>query len=134
MNTHPLRWEHGRLARPGKRGTSPRATNPHTATLGGGSSLALLASLTLGLALGAATAQAQTGGSYDLTWSSVDGGGGTSTGGSYSLSGSAGQPDASGDTALSGGTYALTGGFWAGATAQYRLYLPLVVKSYAGGW
>jgi hypothetical protein len=33
--------------------------------------------------------------SYSIDWSTIDGGGGTSTGGVYSLSGSIGQPDAS---------------------------------------
>jgi len=49
---------------------------------------------------------------YDLSWRTVDGGGGTSTGGAYSLSGTIAQPDAGN---LSGGTYALAGGFWPGA-------------------
>jgi uncharacterized repeat protein (TIGR01451 family) len=49
---------------------------------------------------------------YDLTWYTVDGGGATfSTGGSYSLGATIGQPDASG--ALAGGSYSLVGGFWA---------------------
>jgi len=53
---------------------------------------------------------AQVGGGYDLSWSTVDGGGGTfSTGGPYSLGGTSGQPDAG---TLSGDTYQLTGGFW----------------------
>ena len=57
---------------------------------------------------------AQTDGVFDLTWSSVDGGGGTfSTGGSYSLGGSIGQPDAG---YMSGGVYTLSGGFWGGET------------------
>lgn len=47
-----------------------------------------------------------------IPWYTVDGGGGTSTGGVYSLSGTIGQPDAG---VLSGGTFTLTGGFWAGA-------------------
>src|SRR5207237_460684 len=42
-----------------------------------------------------------------------DGGGGTSTGGGYSLSGTIGQPDASSFTSpMSGGNYSLVGGFW----------------------
>ncbi len=49
--------------------------------------------------------------SYSIDWSTIDGGGGTSTGGTYSVSGTIGQPDASG--ALSGGNYSVTGGFWA---------------------
>jgi hypothetical protein len=47
-----------------------------------------------------------------ISWWTVDGGGGTSTGGVYTLSGTIGQPDAS--AAMTGGAYTLTGGFWAG--------------------
>ena len=48
---------------------------------------------------------------YDLSWYTVDGGGGTfSTGGPYSLGGTIAQPDASG--ALTGGIYTVSGGFW----------------------
>jgi hypothetical protein len=46
---------------------------------------------------------------YDLSWFCIDGGGGTSTGGDYSLSGTIGQADAG---VLSGGNYTLVGGFW----------------------
>ena len=42
---------------------------------------------------------------------SIDGGGGTSTGGVYSVSGTIGQPDA-GPT-MTNGPYAVRGGFWA---------------------
>jgi hypothetical protein len=48
--------------------------------------------------------------SYSVDWYKVSGGGGTSTGGVYSVSGTIGQPDAS--TAMSGGQYSVTGGFW----------------------
>jgi len=55
-------------------------------------------------------ANAQSGGAYLITKSTVDGGGSTShTGGNYALGGTVGQPDAA---ALTGGTYALKGGFW----------------------
>ena len=53
-------------------------------------------------------AQAQI--NYSLDWFKVSGGGGTSTRGVYSVSGTIGQPDASG--AVTGGNYSLTGGFW----------------------
>ena len=44
---------------------------------------------------GMAAVQAQSGGGYNLTWNSVDGGGATfSSGGGYLLGGTAGQPDA----------------------------------------
>ncbi len=49
-------------------------------------------------------------GQYSLDWSTIDGGGGTSTGGVYSVSGTIGQPDAG--PAMTGGNYSLTGGFW----------------------
>jgi hypothetical protein len=48
-------------------------------------------------------------GQYAINWYSIDGGGGTSTGGNYAVSGTIGQPDVG---VLSGGGYALSGGFW----------------------
>jgi len=48
---------------------------------------------------------------YSIDWFTVDGGGGTSTGGVYSVSGTIGQHDA-GQT-MTNGQYSLTGGFWA---------------------
>lgn len=73
--------------------------------------------------------QAQTGGGYDLTWWTVDGGGGRVSGGGYVLMGTAGQPDAG--SALTGGGYGLVGGFWPGAgAAQYKIYLPLVLRNF----
>ena len=64
-----------------------------------------LATTLLAFALNA-TAQ-----SYAIDWHTIDGGGGTSTGGVYSLSGTSGQHDAGGP--MTGGAYSLTGGFWA---------------------
>jgi hypothetical protein len=49
--------------------------------------------------------------SYAIDWYKVAGGGGTSTNGLYSLSGTIGQPDASG--VMSGGNFSVTGGYWA---------------------
>jgi hypothetical protein len=72
---------------------------------------------------------AQSGGGYDLSWSTVDGGGHTfSAGGSYTLGGSLGQPDAG---LLSGGVYVLGGGFWSGgaqSAAAHTLFLPIAIK------
>jgi hypothetical protein len=74
-------------------------------------------------------ARAQSGGGYDLSWSTVDGGGATwSEGSGYSLGGTIGQPDAG---VLSGGGYTLAGGFWGGAAARYGVYLPLVLRNYS---
>ena len=59
------------------------------------------------LALAASPAAAQ----YEISWWTVDGGGATgATGGTFTLSGTAGQPDAGGPYA--GGTYTLHSGFW----------------------
>src|SRR2546423_10495314 len=66
----------------------------------------LLALLVVGLAINARAAA-----SYSIDWFTVDGGGGTSTGGSYSLSGTIGQPDAG---RLSGGSYVVNGGVLGG--------------------
>ena len=49
--------------------------------------------------------------SYSIDWHTIDGGGGTSRGGVYSVSGTIGQSDAS-TTTMTGGHYSLTGGFW----------------------
>ena len=48
--------------------------------------------------------------SYTVDWYKIAGGGGISTGGTYQVNGTIGQPDASG--AMTGGSYSLTGGFW----------------------
>jgi hypothetical protein len=63
---------------------------------------------------------------YDLSWYTIDGGGAISTGGSYALGGSIGQPAVG---VLSGGTYTLSGGFWSGTGSNYRIYLPMVLKN-----
>jgi hypothetical protein len=47
---------------------------------------------------------------YSIDWYKIAGGGGTSTGGAYSVSGTIGQHDAGGP--MTGGSYSLTGGFW----------------------
>ena len=48
---------------------------------------------------------------YSIDWYKVSGGGGTSTGGTYAVSGTIGQHDAGGP--MTGGNYSVTGGFWA---------------------
>jgi hypothetical protein len=55
-------------------------------------------------------ALAQAGDGFDLSWFTVDGGGGASSGGIYTVSGTIGQPDAG---VFSGGPYVLASGFWA---------------------
>ena len=51
--------------------------------------------------------------SYDLSWNTIDGGGGTSSGATYEVTGTIGQPDAT-PVAMTGGSYSVAGGFWAG--------------------
>jgi hypothetical protein len=46
---------------------------------------------------------------YSIDWYTIDAGGGTSTGGVYSVNGTIGQTDSG---AQSGEPYSLTGGFW----------------------
>jgi len=83
---------------------------------------------------------------FDLSWWTVDGGGATfSSGGSYELGGTIGQPDAG---TLSGGDYTLGGGFWVGGAAvapttptatptgtvappTHLIYLPIVLKNWS---
>ena len=48
---------------------------------------------------------------YAIPWHTIDGGGSTSTGGVYTVSGTIGQADAGGP--MTNGVYSLTGGFWA---------------------
>lgn len=48
---------------------------------------------------------------YAVVWYTIDGGGGTSTGGEYSLSGTIGQADADWGR---GGAYEVLGGYWPG--------------------
>ncbi len=75
------------------------------------------------LTLSAALARSQ---SYSIDWSTIDGGGGTSTGGVYSVSGTIGQPDAS-TTPMTNGQYSVTGGFWALPTAVQVTGAPMLM-------
>jgi hypothetical protein len=66
--------------------------------------------LTLGFSLALCTICPRSWAQYSIPWSMIGSGGGTSSGGSYRLSGSLGQLEASGR--MNGGSYSLTGGFW----------------------
>src|SRR5689334_15405980 len=59
-----------------------------------------------GLWLCGAAVQAQ---SYSIDWFAIAGGGGTSTGGVFTVTGTIGQADAG---HMSGGSFTLDGGFW----------------------
>jgi len=63
----------------------------------------------LALALLISSASAQSGGDYDLSWTTIDSGGGISTGADYALTGTIAQPD---PDRISSCLYYLSGGFW----------------------
>ena len=70
---------------------------------------------------------AQTDSGYDLTWWTVDGGGGIIEGGGFSLSGTIGQPEP--PPVSTGGGFKLTSGFWPGGLEAFsELFLPLVLR------
>ena len=72
---------------------------------------------------------AQSGGGYDLSWWTIDGGGITfATGGSFNMGGTVGQPDAS--NALTGGTYSLTGASGSPLPASPRMATPTAVVAW----
>jgi hypothetical protein len=83
------------------------------------------------LALISASAALADGG-FDIPWWTVDGGGGQSSGGSYSVMGSVGQADTG---TMSGGQYSVNGGFWNAEGAVFPtplpagqwIYLPMVI-------
>ena len=78
---------------------------------------ALIAIAVLG---GASLVVAQSGGGFDLSWSSIDGGGQLSTGGGFEVLGVIGQPDAA---VLTGGGFELEAGFLNFDTAQVPVEL-----------
>jgi hypothetical protein len=68
--------------------------------------------------------------SYSIDWYKIAGGGGTSTGGVYAVSGTIGQHDAGGP--MTGGNYSLTGGFWALISVVQTTGAPTLFISHAG--
>jgi len=74
-----------------------------------------------------ASSHAQTGAGYDLSWWTIDSGGGQNvSGGTYSLSATIGQPDAS---AGGGSGYTLSGGFWGRVgSVLLSIFLPLTIR------
>ena len=66
---------------------------------------------------------------YSIDWYKIAGGGGTSTGGTYQVSGTIGQHDAGGP--LTGGLYSVTGGFWS-IYALQTLGLPNLIITVTG--
>lgn len=67
---------------------------------------------------------------YSIDWYKISGGGGASTNGQFSLSGTIGQHDAGGP--MTGGNYALTGGYWALISVVQTPGAPVLYVSHSG--
>ncbi len=88
----------------------------------------LLILLLLTIGIGAVYAGVQQ--VYSINWWTVDGGGGRLEGNTYLLRSTAGQPDAA--PPLSGGTYTLYSGYWAGGEMVgegFYIFLPLTIRN-----
>jgi hypothetical protein len=83
--------------------------------------------LVAAICLLATSAHAQ---NYLIDWHTVDGGGGTSTGGAYTLNGTIGQPDPG---VAAGGLYQLFGGFWPALLAAPPGEAPTLVLQWVSG-
>jgi len=88
-----------------------------------GSALALALVLVLLLTGSAAHGQGE---EYSLSWVTITGGG-TNSGGDYTMVATVAQPEVS--LAASGGNYTLVGGVWGSPIAPWRIYLPLVLRN-----
>ena len=62
---------------------------------------------------------------YSIAWYKISGGGGVSTNGTYSVSGTIGQPDAG--MTMTSGNYSLTGGFWSLISVVQTAGLPELI-------
>jgi hypothetical protein len=67
--------------------------------------------------------------SFAIDWFTIDGGGGTSTGGAYTLTGTIGQPDAG---QMSGGNFTLSGGFWSAIIPVQQAGAPMLFIRHLG--
>lgn len=86
--------------------------------------LALTGFFTLHIAAAPASTAAINDG-LTIGWFTIDNGGGSSSGGNYILTGSAGQPEAS-ITEHSGGTFYVRGGFWQPGMFMRKIFVPMV--------
>ena len=76
-------------------------------------------------AIEAATARAQ---DFQIGWLTIDGGGGSMSGGQYAVTGTIGQPDAG---FMASGQFTVAGGFWSLPTAAEPLVAPTLAISFA---
>jgi hypothetical protein len=75
----------------------------------------------------ASVALAQISANYDLSWHVIAGGGGHMGGPGHTIAGTIGQPLVG--PMMTGSGHALCSGFWCGLPAEYRVYLPLVLRN-----
>lgn len=78
------------------------------------------------LLMSASVVLAQVSSAFDLSWHVIGSGGGQMGGPDHSIAGTIGQPVV-GTMGSSG--HALCSGFWCGFPAEYRAYLPLVLRN-----
>src|SRR5262245_55110267 len=62
-------------------------------------------------------------GPFDLSWATIAGGGGKSSGGQFALNGTVGQANTG---TLTGGNYTLEAGFWSGITVEQTPGAPIL--------
>lgn len=91
----------------------------------------LIPLLALGLLLALGSLALAQSGVPEIAWWTVDGGGGTASGGLYTVSGTIGQPEAGNRS--SGGIYAVSGGVWGGLGAasgqtSNTVFMPLIQR------
>ena len=87
--------------------------------------LGIVLALVVALLLAGSMASAQQG-EYSLSWATMAGGG-TSSGGIYTMTAAASQPEVG--PGMSGGDYTMAGGVWGSPIAPRLIYLPLVLRN-----
>jgi hypothetical protein len=71
-------------------------------------------------------ALAQVSAAFDLSWHVIGSGGGQMGGPGHTIAGTIGQPTVG---TMGGSGHALCSGFWCGIPAEYRVYLPLILRN-----
>jgi hypothetical protein len=99
----PIFWKFRQLAEAMQIQNAPEASMHH---------LKITRAIAIILLTAAVTTVPQRSNAQSVDWFTVDSGGGTSTGGNYSVSGTIAQVDADPLHPASGGNFELTGGFW----------------------
>jgi hypothetical protein len=77
------------------------------------------------ITIAAATSRAQ---EFQIDWFTIDGGGGSMSGGPFAVTGTIGQSDAG---FMAGGQFTVAGGFWSSPTAPEPLVAPTLAISFA---